>query len=351
MAFTSTRPANTAGAVDNGPHSTERLGRPLNTLSRSKGRNFQHWPDSSWLHAARAILIQQVIEQRGIKLRGRIERVGPCPRCGGHDRFAININKQKFNCRGCKRGGGDAISLVMFLDGVDCFGAVEILTGQHFDSITGKETTTLQSRQNGDFVKRQRAKARYLWRTSKPAAGTIVEKYLIGRGVTMPPPATVRFLSPHKPDQHPAMIVAYGVPDEPEHWLLNITENQITAVQFTLLKPDGSGKADVERPKFTVGSPSGLPMVLAAMNDGLGLAITEGVEDALSVHQTTGLGVWAAGGANFMAKLAAAVPAYTDSITIYGHADANQAGQNGAHDLATALIDRGFEVMIEGVTP
>jgi phage/plasmid-associated DNA primase len=54
MAFTSKRPANTAGAVDNGPHSTtERLGRPLNTLSRSNGRNFQRWPDSSWLHAAR----------------------------------------------------------------------------------------------------------------------------------------------------------------------------------------------------------------------------------------------------------------------------------------------------------
>jgi hypothetical protein len=176
------RPAVAAAAANDRSRSTERLGRPLNTLSRTNGRNFQRWPDSSWLLAARAIPIQQVIEQRGIKLRGRIERVGPCPICGGDDRFAININKQKFNCRGCERGGNDAISLVMFLDGVDCLGAVEILTGQRFDSITGKATTALQSRRFGDFVKRQREQqsderrrleyASRIWNEAVPIIGT-----------------------------------------------------------------------------------------------------------------------------------------------------------------------------------
>ena len=34
----------------------------------------------------------------------------------------------------------------------------------------------------------------------------------------------------------------------------------------------------------------GLPIVVAPVNDSLGLAITEGIEDALSVHEATGFG-------------------------------------------------------------
>ena len=48
--------------------------------------------------------------------------------------------------------------------------------------------------------------------------------------------------------------------------------------------------------------------MLAPMNDLLGLAITEGVEDALSIHAATGLGAWAAGAASRLPALADAVP-------------------------------------------
>jgi hypothetical protein len=50
-----------------------------------------------------------------------------------------------------------------------------------------------------------------------------------------------------------------------------------------------------------------MPIVVAPLNDLLSLAITEGIEDALSVYEASGLGVWAAGSAPHMAKLAAAV--------------------------------------------
>jgi hypothetical protein len=40
---------------------------------------------------AKAVAIEQEIGRRGIKLgNGKIEREGPCPRCGGTDRFSIN---------------------------------------------------------------------------------------------------------------------------------------------------------------------------------------------------------------------------------------------------------------------
>jgi hypothetical protein len=35
---------------------------------------------------AHAVPIDRVINERGISLRGKVERVGPCPICGGRDR-------------------------------------------------------------------------------------------------------------------------------------------------------------------------------------------------------------------------------------------------------------------------
>jgi Zinc-binding domain of primase-helicase len=47
---------------------------------------------------ARSVPIETELGRRGIHLKrqGR-ELVGPCPVCGGDDRFAINIKKQVWN--------------------------------------------------------------------------------------------------------------------------------------------------------------------------------------------------------------------------------------------------------------
>jgi hypothetical protein len=87
--------------------------------------------------------------------------------------------------------------------------------------------------------------------------------------------------------------------------------------------------------------------VLAPLNDLLGLAIVEGIEDGLSVYAGTGLGVWCAGCASRMPALADVIPNYTDCITIYAHGD--DAGQDGARKLAAAIERRKIEVTIEGL--
>jgi hypothetical protein len=92
---------------------------------------------------------------------------------------------------------------------------------------------------------------------------------------------------------------------------IEIAESAICAVHLTFLKPDGSSKADVDPAKITIGSPTGAPLVLAPMNDLLGLAITEGIEDAISVHQEADLGAWAAGSWSFMPALSHTVPDFT----------------------------------------
>jgi hypothetical protein len=115
-------------------------------------------------------------------------------------------------------------------------------------------------------------------------------------------------------------------------------------VHLTLLKPDGSSKADADPNKLTIGSPAGRPLVLAPMNDLMGLAICEGIEDALSVHQATALGAWAAGSASYMPKLVAAIKhlacreedASPDCITVL--ADADEAGRRNGCALRSALL-------------
>jgi Toprim-like len=98
------------------------------------------------------------------------------------------------------------------------------------------------------------------------------------------------------------------------------------------MKPDGSGKAGTDSDKFMVGSPS-FPIVLTPPNDGLGLIITEGIEDALSGQEAT-----AAGAASRLPALADKIPAYIESVTIMVDADA--AGRRHSGELAALLKHR-----------
>jgi hypothetical protein len=318
----------------------------------------------AWVASAKAGSIERELDRRGITLkRCGAERVGSCPRCGGKDRFSTNVNKNIWNCRGCAKGG-DVIALVQHLDGADFLGACETLTGEKrpnggngrgIKMPDGEVLRALAERQEQHAREqeqreeqerqeraKQRDKARYLWRVSEPAGGTIVETYLRSRGIAVPPPASIRYL-PARDEHHPAMITCYGIPDEPEPGVLEISESVITAAHLTLLKPDGSGKADADLNKLTIGSPAGRPLVLSPMNDLMGLAVTEGIEDALSVHQATGLGSWAAGSAGYMPQLVAAIEhlarrdedASPDCITVF--ADSDDGGRRGARDLTDAL--------------
>jgi Toprim-like len=83
--------------------------------------------------------------------------------------------------------------------------------------------------------------------------------------------------------------------------------------------------------------------VLAPTNDLLGMLITEGVDDALALHEATGLGAWAAGSAPLMPYLAGVVPSFIEAVTAVGDSDEN--GIRYASELAVRLRARGcFDV-------
>jgi hypothetical protein len=191
----------------------------------------------------------------------------------------------------------------------------------------------------------RRRLARWLWQGAEPIRGTLAEKYLRSRGVTCELPATLRF-RPARGVHPPAMISAFGIPAEPIPGRLDVAQMQISDLHITRLRSDGLGKADIDNPKRTLAPSSGLPIVCAPVNDIGGLAICEGIEDALSVHQATGLGAWAAGCANRLPALAGALPRYVESVTI--SIDDDDAGRRHAYELEDnlqAIRGRHFEIL------
>jgi hypothetical protein len=185
-------------------------------------------------------------------------------------------------------------------------------------------------------------KARWIWSKRRLIPGTIAETYLRqARGYGGPLPATLGFL-PARGKHGPAMIAAFGMPDEIEPGRICIADHAVRGVHITRLAPDGSGKAEIESDKIMLGASLGSPIVLAPVNDLLGLAITEGIEDAVSVYQATGLGAWAAGSASRLPALADAIPGYVECVTIL--VDDDQDGRRHAATLAERLVGRGIEV-------
>ena len=190
----------------------------------------------------------------------------------------------------------------------------------------------------------QLAKARWLWSQRRSIDGSLAESYLReARGYKGPLPATLQFL-PARGNHGPAMIAAFGLPDEPEPGQLAIADNAVRGVHITRLASDGSGKAGSHADKIMIGRSAGFPIVLAPPNDLLGIAVAEGIEDALSVHETTGLGAWAAGSASRLPSLASAIPAYVEAVTIL--MDDDIVGRRHAGELAARLSNRKVHVRL-----
>jgi hypothetical protein len=82
---------------------------------------------------ARAVRLEDEIARRGIKLKRQgKEQIGPCPRCGGDDRFSVHIEKNVWHCRNCKtdKDCGDVIGFAQWMDQCDFRTARNWLAGE-----------------------------------------------------------------------------------------------------------------------------------------------------------------------------------------------------------------------------
>jgi hypothetical protein len=289
------------------------------------------------IERARAVRIEDEIARRGLRFKRQGgELVGPCPKCGGRDRFAVNIRKQIFNCRGCQRGG-DVITLCEMLDGGDFSDAVSTLVGE----LTRHPAVSFaprQQRHDNECEARMRAIAGALWDRRRPSVGSPVERYLReARGYGGDLPASIGYLPAGK--HPPAMIARFGL------------DPVIECVHLTVLVDGGRDRCRGDHSKRFIGTPSAGrtrgPIVLAEPNDGLALALTEGIENALSIHEALGIGAWAAGSGGMLPALAPLVPTYIETVLL--EQDPDDTGRRATRELASLLADRGFEVIIREV--
>jgi hypothetical protein len=216
---------------------------------------------------------------------------------------------------------------------------------RHADALAKAEAMRQQRELEASaYTKEQKRKALRMWLRAGDATGTIAARYLEGRGITCRLPGTLRFLPPISAGRHPALLAAFGLPDEHEPGLIRLPPMRLAGVHCTLIRPDGSGKAVNADgvSKLTLGVGHNLPIVLAPPNDGMTICVAEGIENALTYHQETKVGAWAAGTAGRLPGIAQHIPPYIECVIVIE--DGDPAGRRYAERLRELLDARGIEI-------
>jgi hypothetical protein len=110
----------------------------------------------AWFDRARAHPVERILEKRSYKLPlgTKNERKGPCPRCGGDDRFGLNIIKQTFTCHSCGLKGAGGIDIVIGIgEAKTPWEAAEILEGPP-PKPNGQDNSTTKSRHIATWIYR-----------------------------------------------------------------------------------------------------------------------------------------------------------------------------------------------------
>ena len=81
--------------------------------------------------------------ETAVRLGARLKRAGaewtgPCPFCGGDDRFSINVRDRVFNCRGF--GGGDIVAMTAHITGDPFARCLETITGERLPDSDRQES-------------------------------------------------------------------------------------------------------------------------------------------------------------------------------------------------------------------
>jgi putative DNA primase/helicase len=251
---------------------------------------------------------------------------GPCPMCGGKDRWRFTDidGKGTWFCNNCH--GGNGIALVMKFTGLPFKEAA-----LRIERVIGEAPSSLPAPERSEQQKREALNA--LWRSSQPVCpDDPVDRWLHGRGVGMPTyPMCLRFgprirYSGPPVSYHPAMLA-----------MVTDASGKPAQIHRTYLTVDGI-KAPVEKVRmFAAGSvPSGGAVRLAMPGPVLGIA--EGIETALAAMMLFTTPTWSALNAGGVEKFEP--PIETKRLIIFGDNDQNGVGQRAAYASAARLAVR-----------
>lgn len=175
-----------------------------------------------------------------------------------------------------------------------------------------------------------------VWNATLDAKGSLVERYLKGRGIIGEIPPAIRF--------HPAAPMAYPTAERPNPATfpamvaIATAANGRTAagLHVTALLPDGSGKAALRQSRRMFGELAGAVVQLSPVPAGGELGVSEGLETALAYRQLTGTPTWAALSTAGLKRFQP--PAGIARLVIA--ADGDKAGVEAARGLAERVAQR-----------
>ena len=281
-----------------------------------------------------------ILRAIGLPEKALRNKHGPCPMCGGKDRFRFDDigGNGTFICSQC--GAGKGTQLVMLFLGLPFKEAVRKIE-EHIGDAPVMPSSQGQ-RKSEDTI---RETMTAMWKRAKPIAyDDLAGEYLFGRtGLTLYPP-TLRFCADErytedgqKPQWFPAMIARVDPSDAAR------AAGEHAAIHRTYLSI-GGGKAEVSSPRKMMGSmPTGAAVRLAEHGEVLGIA--EGIETALSASALFGVPVWSALTADLLQ--AWEPPANVSTVWIFGDNDQSFTGQAAAYGLARRLKARKLNVTVE----
>lgn len=258
---------------------------------------------------------------------------GPCPLCGGKDRFRWD-NKQgsgSYHCSGCGAGMGMDLAMKFtkygFKDIADRIDAM----------IDNLKPDAKRDISTGIDEEKRKAMLREVWvSSSQMVTGDMADKYLSSRGIhEVEYPKSLRYAPSLRDGEggiRPCMVA-----------VISDVEGNPVSLHRTFL--GGGGKAIMDSPrKLMAGSiPEGSCIRLTdAIDPHIGIA--EGIETAMSASRYFSMPVWAVVSTAMMEKFKP--PQGVEKVSIFGDNDVNYAGQKSAYALAHKLHLQGFETEV-----
>ena len=272
---------------------------------------------------------RSLLPQLGVPAAYLSGKHGPCPICGGTDRWRFDDKEGKgtYYCNNC--GSGTGVDLVMKVQKCDFTEAAKLIR-----DLCGTARIEVpkakRGKANADAVVDR------FWNGASPLNGMDpASKYLQRRGMRMSKwPAMLRYLTRARykhadghASYHPAMVARFVSPDRSQ-----------STVHLTYLD-DAGNKADLagepEKKVAACSMPCGGAVRLAPSAETMGIA--EGIETAMSAMLLFDVPVWA--GLNTGGMVKWEPPPSARNILIFADNDDNFAGHAAAYSLAYRLAN------------